>query len=108
MNSYLRPLVKEPNSLWTEGFALGHNEKNIYVALLGSICDIPATHKLGGFLGHSSHNACWKCSKFFPFNDELSQVDFSGVDIGNARTHESHKRNAIETLSALTPSSRIR
>ena len=106
MNSYLRPLVKELNSLWTEGFTIGHNGTKIYVALLGSVCDIPATHKLGGFVGHMSHNACWKCSKFFPFNDELSRVDFSGIEVGNARTHESHKKNAIETLSTLTPSAR--
>ena len=25
MNSYLRPLVKELNSLWTDGFSIAHN-----------------------------------------------------------------------------------
>ena len=66
MNSYLRPLVKELNSLWTDGFSITHNseEINIFVALIATVCDIPATGKLGGFCGHNSHLACWKCNKF--------------------------------------------
>ena len=51
MNSYLRPLVKELNMLWVDGFSLLINRKpvKVRVALLASVCDIPATQKLGGF-----------------------------------------------------------
>ena len=51
MNSYLRPLVKKLNSLWFDGFTMQHNGKSvtIHAALLATVCDIPATAKLGGF-----------------------------------------------------------
>ena len=56
-----------------------------YAALLGSVCDIPATYKLGGFVGFLSHHACFKCKKNFPTNEELNIVDFSGVHLGSPR-----------------------
>ena len=39
INSYVRPLVKELNSLWTDGFTMRHNHSNITVrvALLGTV-----------------------------------------------------------------------
>ena len=84
MNSYLRPLVKELNWLWSDGFKMQHKGKtvSVHAALLATVCDIPATAKLGGFLGHSSKHACWKCSKEFPHNESLKRVDFSGVEVG--------------------------
>jgi len=108
INSYLRPLVKELNSLWEEGFTIKHQRNTLtcYAALLGSVCDIPATYKLGGFVGYLSHHACLKCKKIFPTNEELNRVDFSGVDIGITKTHEEHKQNALNTLNALTQSSK--
>jgi len=64
MNSYLRPLVKELNLLWSDGFTMQHKGKMVFIhaALLATVCDIPATAKLGGFLGHCSKHACWKCN----------------------------------------------
>ena len=52
MNSYLRLLVKELNWLWSEGFTVQHNGKtvSVHAALLATVCDIPATAKLGTFL----------------------------------------------------------
>ena len=45
MNSYLRPLVKELNSLWFDGFTMHHKGNNvvIHAAPLGTVCDVPAT-----------------------------------------------------------------
>ena len=108
MNSYLRPLVKELNSLWFDGFTMQHKGKSvtIHAALLATVCDIPATAKLGGFLGHSSKHACWKCTKLFPYDSALNRIDFSGEDIGTLRTHEQHKKNALRALSAVTSSQR--
>ena len=108
MNSYLRPLVKELNSLWSDGFSISINSQTVKVrvALLATVCDIPATQKIGGFCGHSSKQACWKCKKVFPYAEELNRVDFSGVEIGDLRQHDEHKRNGKSTLSAVTPTKR--
>lgn len=110
MNSYLRPLVKELNSLWTDGFLITHDSKeiNIFVALIATVCDIPATGKIGGFCGHNSHLGCWKCTKFFPYSKELNRNDYTGIEIGPLRTHDKHKKNAVSTLSANTPTERKR
>ena len=45
MNSYLTPLVKELNALYTEGFTIEQGSKShkIFVALIASVCDLPAT-----------------------------------------------------------------
>ena len=83
MNSYLRPLIKELNSLWTEGFTMSHGGNTVVLcaALIASVCDIPATAKLGGFISHTSKNACWKCSKKFPYDSTLKRVNFSGSEL---------------------------
>ena len=72
--------------LWTDGFSISIDSQTlkIRVALLATVCDIPATQKIGGFCGHSSKQACWKCKK------DLNRVDFSGVEIGDLRQHEEH------------------
>ena len=69
-NSYLTPLVEELNEFW-EGIFLpvkiGGNEMNVCVRLALSCvaCDIPASRKVSGFLGHSAHLGCNKCLKEF-------------------------------------------
>ena len=51
MNSYLRPLVKELNMLFTEGMTVefGSEIKKVFVELIASVCDLPATAKAWGF-----------------------------------------------------------
>ena len=94
LNSYLRPLVKELNFLWTDGCSVKHNSTwvKLRAALIATVCDIPATQKLGGFLGHNSHYGCWKCSKYFPYNESIGKTDYTGVELGSPRTHDEHKR----------------
>ena len=101
MNSYLKPLVKELNSLWSEGFTLlkGAEKIVIHAALLATVCDVPATAKIGGFLGHTSKHACWKCSKVFPYNESLNRVDFSGVHLGSPRKHATQIQNAKKNIN---------
>ena len=107
MNSYLRPLVKELNALFTEGMIIKTtSEVQIFVALIASVCDLPATAKFGGFLSHNSHYGCWKCSKYFPYDKQLNRNDFSGVQVGLCREHAQHKANALSTLSCNTPTNR--
>ena len=102
------PLVKELNSLWTEGFTLLKNGDRIIIhaALLATVCDIPATAKIGGFVGHASKHACWKCSKVFPYDASLKRFSFSGVQLAPLRDHDTHKQNALKTLTAVTPTQR--
>ena len=66
MNSYLRPLVKELNSLSTDGFSMLHkgNTTVIHAVLLATVCDIPATAKLGGFVSHGSKMHVGNVQKF--------------------------------------------
>ena len=74
INSFLRPLVKELNMLWNEGFSIRHNGNSIvkHATLLATVCDVPTTAKLGGFLSYASKHACWKCTKIFPYNSVLT------------------------------------
>ena len=50
-----------------------------------------------GFTGHNSSHCCWKCKKVFEYSESLN---FSGPDIGDLRTHQEHKTNALKTLTA--------
>ena len=43
---------------------------------------------------------------YFPRNEELNRIDFSGVDIGSARNRDDHKKNAFKTLNASTESAK--
>lgn len=97
INSYLRPLVKELNFMQHKG-----NNVYVHAALLATVCDVPVTAKLGGFLSHTSKHACWKCSKVFPYDSELNRVSFSGVDVETLWGYTSHKQNAIQALAAVT------
>ena len=108
MNCYLRPLVKELNSLWTDGISIDTNLGTVlvHVALIASVCDIPATSKLGGFLGHASKRGCWKCNRDFPYDKDLNRVTFCNAEVGLCRTHNQHKIDAIAASSAPTPTER--
>ena len=108
MNSYLRPLVKELNMLWTDGFELkrGYHSSRIFAVLLATVCDIPATQKLCGFVGHSSHQSCCKCKKDFPYSKELNRIDFSGADLGEPRIYVEQKQKAKEAQQARTKTQR--
>lgn len=48
---------------------------------LHSCCasDIPAAHKLCGFVGHSANHSCSHCNKFFP-GGFSEKKDYSGFD----------------------------
>ena len=70
INSYLEPLVKELCSLWEEGLTLKIHSvpelQKVHYALLCVACDLPASRKVCGFLGHSANLGCPKCYKVFP------------------------------------------
>ena len=68
MNSYLTVLVEELKQGWENGFGVTtYNgvQVNVRVALSCIACDIPASRKVSGFLGHHASLACNKCLKHF-------------------------------------------
>ena len=108
MNCYLRPLVKELNSLWNDGVSVKTDSGSVlvYAALIATVCDVPATSILGGFLGHASKRGCWKCSREFPFDKDFNRVKFSNAEVGLPRSHRQHKEDAKAAASATTPTER--
>ena len=43
-------------------------------------CDIPASRKVSGFVGHDAYRACSRCLKAFPTKNFGGKPDFSGID----------------------------
>ena len=78
IKSFIALLVQELNSAYNGWMIPKHPVlKSVCVRLcVGSVvCDIPATRKLCGFLGHTACLGCNKCLKEFP-------KDFSGFNTG--------------------------
>lgn len=102
MNSFLEPLVNEMKIAWDNGFWMtSFNSKkkaNIFkFAFLCVGCDIPATRKLCGFLGHNAKFGCSKCFK--EFTGGVGHTDYSGFDVENwPRRSLEHHRRVIEQL----------
>ena len=100
-NTFLEPLVRELQALWAckHPFAAHSSlfKRPIKVGLICVSSDIPATRKIGGFLGHMSSQGCSRCKKSFSSVDGL---DFSGFDRENwiPRTSNEHKHSAKRTL----------
>ena len=68
MNTFLEPLIDELHQLW-KGVLLKNRNGNatvIRAALILSSCDIPASRKLCGFVGHNASHGCSKCLLHFP------------------------------------------
>ena len=118
MNSFLYPLEQELKELW-KGVSIScpnHPLKQIPIraALTCCACDIPATRKLCGFLGHSAKLGCSKCTKKFPtittpgadISDNDKQRDYSGYDRENwhERSLSEHRQQAINYTQARTKS----
>ena len=108
INSFLHPLVEELKELWSGvQFECPHNplkRVTIRAALTCSSCDIPATRKVCGFLGHSAKLGCSKCSKLFPSLLHEKKRDYSGFDRDNWPTRDliQHKQQAYNHLNADT------
>lgn len=92
INSYLSPLIEELKLGWYNGFAVmtpDHVAINVRVALSCVACDIPASRKAIGFLGHHANLACNKCMKKFT------------VSFGTPTNYSGFKRNEWVPRTAL-------
>ena len=74
------------------------------LALSCIACDIPASRKVCGFVGHNARLGCNKCFKEF---DTLygSMTNYSGFDRGRwpSRMNETHRSHCAKVLSEVTP-----
>ena len=81
MNSYLEPVVRELLQLW-KGIEMVTPDgiQTVRAALLCTASDIPATRKLGGFVGHGALKGCSRSLKSFPTTEFGGKPDYSGFD----------------------------
>ena len=106
INSYLTPLVQELQQAWDTGFIMrdaNNNLLTIRLAISCVVCDMPASRKLCGFLGHNSTYGCNKCYKTFP-SSGLSNVDYSGYDREKwtPRSNYLHREHCQQILKETT------
>ena len=78
----------------------------IRCALLCVACDIPASRKVCGFLGHSADFGCSKCFKKFP--GSVGSKNYSGFDRSTwpERTIEQHRRDIVKIRQCKTKTAR--
>ncbi|VDI02384.1 Hypothetical predicted protein, partial [Mytilus galloprovincialis] len=95
-NTFLKPLVEELKIAWCEGFFMYSYKsptilKCFKLALICVGCDIPASRKLCGFLGHSATAGCNKCKKKFPGG--VGEKNYGGFDRDSwiSRDNASHR-----------------
>ena len=76
------PLVNELQRLWQGVMLKNCNNYSILVkaALLCCSCDIPASRKLCGFVGHGAVKGCSKCLLSFPTDSFGEKPDYSNFD----------------------------
>ena len=102
INSFLQPLVKELNLLWTGVSMKVHSKiepQTVKCVLLCAACDLPASKKLCGFLGHSATCGCSKCMK--KFLGGVGSKDYSGFDRDSweSRSNTQHRQH-VELVKA--------
>lgn len=109
MNSFLEHLVKDLLQLW-KGVPMQtpEGEKDIKAVLLCVACDIPASRKVGGFLGHGALKGCSRCLKSFPTEKFGEKSDYSGFDRSSwdPRSLEKHRQQGMAWKHAITLSQR--
>ena len=96
--TFLRPYGDELNGLWKGGLiytSLSPVPLKVFAALICVAADIPATHKVCGFVGHSAYRACSKCFKYFPggFGEKKDFSGFHDRFSWPKRDGLTHKRN---------------
>ena len=87
INSYLTPLVLELKEFY-DGVnlpcisqdGLHFQLKCIRLALVGVMCDLPATRKVCGFVSYNAYHGCSRCMKTFPTETFSQSPNYSGYE----------------------------
>ena len=109
-NSFIEPLVEELRTAWNgftfNSFKCPQNPATFKLALICVGCDIPASRKLCGFLGHSATKGCNKCTK--SFLGGVGEKNYGGFDISSweLRNLESHKETVRRIVKCKTKTNR--
>ena len=110
INSYLTPLVQEllllDKGIWFSCPDVIGNRVLMKGRLIAVSCDIPASRKVCGFVGHSALKACNKCLNNFERNGD--RTDYSGFDVDRwlFRTNDEHRSHAEQYLQCKTKAER--
>lgn len=106
-NTFIQPLVTDLLNAWNTGintktFLSPTENVNVRFALLCVGCDIPASRKLCGFLGHAAVLGCSKCHKKFP--GEVGNRDYSGFqkELWPPKDLDKVKENMLRVREAKT------
>ena len=109
-NTFLKPLVSELQEAWNGIFMTSFESPNKSVrfrlALLCVGCDIPASRKLCGFLGHAATKGCNKCMK--SFEGGVGEKNYGGFnsDEWEMRNSEDHRKIVNKIVSTKTKTHR--
>ena len=105
INALLEPLVDELLKLW-KGIEMPTTEGNqvIHAALLCNSSDVPATRKVGGFVGHGALKGCSRCLRSFSTTSFSDKADYSGFNCSTwpKRSMDEHQRKGMEWKHAKT------
>ena len=111
LNAFLKPLVDELKAMWEDGVLLTTSQSPTFrlqhrLALLCISCDIPASRKACGFLGHSAKIGCSKFLKVFP--GEFGYRDYSGFnrELWPLRANNNHCTKVAALKYCSTPTAR--
>lgn len=110
MNSFLKPLVDDLLNLRKEGIQVNFPDGSSVTVkcVVGCLaCDIPASRKAAGFIGHSGRLGCSKCKKKFKTVGGFGgKVDYSGFSRHNwpKRSNQQHRSDveAVKLCSSKT------
>ena len=106
MNSYLSLLVEDLKKLWNGVIMQSESGLQVMVraALICTACDIPASRKVSGFVGHGAYRGCSRCLKPFPTAAFGEKPDYTGIarDSWPPRSKEAHHEHAMKYKSENT------
>ena len=110
MNAYLAPFVDELKQLWAGVLMQSFSGTQVVVraALICTACNIPASRKVSGFVGHNAFRACSRCLKSFPTTSFGEKPDYTGFDRTNwpPRYNEVHREQSQKHKECKTAAQR--
>ena len=110
LNSYLAPMKEELLQAWSNGFEIpnipmGDRQISLTIrlALTCIACDIPASRKVCGFLGHRATSGCNKCyTAFAQVHEDNGSIwtNYGGFDRTQwtMRTNDNHRERCDQII----------
>ena len=93
---FLRPLVEEPKTFYRPGIHLPRIDRVIRCALICITCDLPATRKVCGYVGHSAKLGCSRCLLDFGGGQKKDVSRGWSTTLWRKRTQRKHHEDVAE------------